>query len=133
MASIVFVPQDVLDAPLDIIVSEGELVHLTPALWPEVTYDEVISLSIGSYTPILTKVSEGNGRKIRLDQMTGIKIDTVSNFDGEAQIFSQFVIVSVTKSQIRFIGKGTNKFLNHSDRVNTPAADIINPAISLVV
>ena len=132
MAAITFVPDAVLDAPLDDIIANGNLVHLTGEVTSAVTYAQVVAASIGSYVPTITKVDEGTGRKAVLAAKNGVTIDTTTNFAGIDKPFDQYIIVDTANSAIKFIGIGTNKVLSDGDTVNCPAADIINPAIVAV-
>ena len=129
MAAITFVPDEVLDKPLDDIIANGDLVHLTGEVVSTVTYAQVVAASIGSYVPTITKTDEGTGRKAVLAAKNGVVIDTTTNFAGIDKPFDQFIIVDTVNSKIKYIGIGTNKTLSDTDTVNTPAADIVNPAI----
>ena len=132
MAAITFVPDEVLDLPLDDIIDNGDLVHLTGEVTSAITYAQVVAASIGSYVPTITKSDEGTGRKATLAAKNGVSIDTITNFAGVDKSFDQYIIVDTVNSKIKFIGVGTNKTLSDGDTVNTPAADIINPAIVVV-
>ena len=131
MAAITFVPDAVLDAPLDNIIA-GNLVHLTGEVLTTVTYAQVLAASIGSYVPVFSKADSGTGRKAILAAATGVVIDTATNFASADKTFDQYIIVDTVSLAIKFIGVGTNKLLSNGDTVNTPAADIINPAIVVV-
>lgn len=132
MPAITFVPNEVLDKPLDDIIANGDLVHLTGEVTSAITYAQVVAASIGSYAPTITKADEGTGRKAVLSAENGVTIDTTTNFGGINKPFDQFIIVDTVNSKIKFIGIGTNKLLSDGDTVNCPAADINNPAIVVV-
>ena len=133
MAAITFVPDEVLDKPLDDIIANGDLVHLTGEVTDTITYAQVVSASIGNYVPTITKANDdaGTGRKAILAAATGVVIDTSTNFAGVDKPFDQYIIVDTANSKIKFIGVGSNKILSHGDTVNTPVANIINPAITV--
>lgn len=129
MPSITFVPDAVLDKPLDDIIANGDLVHLTGDLLVTSTYAQVLAASIGSYVPVITKVDSGTGRKAVIAAKSGVVVDTTTNFGGADKDFTQHVVVDTVNSVIKHIGQGTLKTLSDTDIVNTPAFDIINPAI----
>lgn len=131
MASITFVPDEVLDSPLDNIIDNGDLVHLTGEVTSDVTYAQVLALSIGSYAPTITKSDSGTGRKAVLAAKTDVTIDTDANFSGVDKTFNQFIIVDTVNEVIKFIGVGSNKTLSDGDKVNTPSSDITMPSIVL--
>ena len=133
MTAITYVPDEVLDKPLDDIINNGNLVHITGELLPTVTYAEVVAASIGNYVPVITKVDDGTGRKAVLAAKDSIIVDTVTNFGGVDKMFDQFVIVDTVNSKIKFIGVGANNLLSNTDKVNAPLSNIRNPAITLVV
>lgn len=132
MAAITFVPDAVLDAPLDDIIANGNIVHITGEVTSAITYAQVLAASIGSYTASISKVDEGSGRKAILAAENGVTVDTTTNFAGVDKDFDQYIIVDTVNSVIKFIGIGTNKTLSDGDTINAPAADIINPAIVVV-
>ncbi len=132
MASITFVPDEVLDKPLDDIIANGETVHITGEVTSAITYAQVIAASIGNYPASLSKTDEGTGRKAVLAAASGVTVDTTTNFAGVDKPFDQYIIVDDTNSKIKYIGKGTNKTLSDGDTINAPSADIVNPAIVAV-
>ena len=128
MAAVTFIPDELLDLPLDDIIANGDLVHLTPDVLKTVSYAEVVAASIGNYVPSITKSDLATGgRKATLAASAGVFIDTATNYGGATQTFSQYIIVDTVNSKIKFIGIGTDKLLSDGDTVNTPASEIKNP------
>ena len=125
MPQVTFVPDTVLDAPLDNIITNGDLIHLTGDLLVTSTYADVVAASIGSYAPTITKVDSGTGRKASVEAKSGVVIDTDTNFAGADKDYTQIVIVDTVNSVIKHIGQGSLKTLSDGDTVNIPAYDII--------
>lgn len=128
MAAVTFIPDELLDLPLDDIIANGDLVHLTPEVTVGVSYAQVVAASIGSYAPTITKSDlAAGGRKATLAAKNGVVIDTATNHAGADQTFAQYIIVDTANSKIKFVGIGTDKVLSDGDTVNCPAAEIKNP------
>lgn len=111
-----YVNDIVLDAPIDKIITDGDLVLLFD-VYSEV-YATLNTNKLGSYVPTITKANgDVSGRKGTLAASTAVSIIANGNFN-------HYAVVDTVNSVVLYIGDGTVKALNTGDTVDTPVADI---------
>lgn len=111
-----YINDTVLDAAIDKIIAEGNLVALFDAYSTD--YATINTNKLGSYVPTLTKADgDVSGRKLNLAAETGVAITVDGNFNN-------FAILNTTGSTVLYVGNGTTKALTNGDTVDTPSADL---------
>lgn len=118
----ILVTNFLLDADIDLLIANGEKVHLLTAY--EDDYATIIGAdgSMGNFTPTITKEAneapKGGGQKAKIAAKSGVVIATVVAETDET--FTHFAVLDITNTRVLYVGEGTDKILSNGDSISTP-------------
>ena len=111
-----FINDIVLDAAIDKMIAEGNLVALFDTYSTD--YTTINTNKLGSYVPVLTKADgDVSGRKLNLAASAGISITATGNFNN-------FAVLDTVGLTVLYVGNGTTKALTSGDTVDAPTSDL---------